>query len=226
MSEVPRSPFVVKDSALITLALGRSAQNLRELRDGIASIPVQSLYHHFYENLLRPWFDDPEFRNDFAQWARHQLHDPVLAERLGICDPVDYEDGEAFREVLVEILEDRLAEVAQIPVATPGREFQFLRSQIVIFDTGLHVATPAELAGAIPTLRPGSIFFHFVEARFRPPRGLDDFSAWLSGWGEQTAPAIERLREVDVLFGSLADMRREIASALAPLAESVKAGSR
>jgi hypothetical protein len=218
MSPEREAPFVIKDSALITLALGRSAQNLRELRDRIAEVPVQSLYHHFYENLLRPWFDDPEFRNDFAQWARHQLHDPVLAERLGILDPVDYEDGDAFREVLVEILEDRMAEVAQIPVATPGREFQFLRSQIVIFDTGLQVSTPAELARLIPSLRPGSVFFHFVEARFRPPRGQDDFSTWLSLWGEEMTPFIEHLREIDVLFGSLSDMRGEIASALAPLA--------
>jgi hypothetical protein len=66
-------PFEVKDCALITLALGKSALNLRELRDRVAEVPPQSLYHHFYETLLRPSFDDPEYRNDFALWSRRQL---------------------------------------------------------------------------------------------------------------------------------------------------------
>ena len=212
-------PFSIKDSTLITLALGRSAQNLRELRDRIAEVPIQSIYHHFYENLLRPSFDDPEFRNDFAVWSRHQLHDSVLAERLGILDPVDYEEGESLREALIDILEDRLSEVPQIPAATPGREFQFLRSQIVIFDTREAASTPAELASLAPALRPGSVFFHLVEARFRPPRGQDDFSSWLEGWGPGHEAVIDRIRAIDVLFGSLTDLRRQLAEALAPLAK-------
>lgn len=59
-------PLRIMDCAIITLALGKSAQNLREFRDGIAEVPAQSIAHHFYESLLRPVFDDPEYRNDLA----------------------------------------------------------------------------------------------------------------------------------------------------------------
>ena len=87
MTQIP--PFEVKDSVLITLALGKSAHNLLELRNRIAEVPAGSLLHHFYEGLLRPSFDDPEYRNDFALWARRQLFDGALAERLGILSPFE-----------------------------------------------------------------------------------------------------------------------------------------
>jgi hypothetical protein len=213
---VTRPPaFAIKDSALITLALGRAAHNLRELRDRVADVPVASLHHHFFEGLLRPSFDDPEFRNDFALWARDALRDPVLAERLAVLDPLDLSpDGESLRTALVDVLEDRLSELVQPAAAPPGREFHFLSSQLVIFDTGISAATPAELAALVADLPRGSVFYHFVDARLRPPRGVDDFSHWLEGWGEPAAEARRRLAGIDLLFGSLAELRDAIAAAL------------
>ena len=82
------APFELMDCALISLAIGKRAINLRELRDRIAEAPESSLYYHFYENMLRPSFDDPEYRNDFALWAKRALHDSRLAEQLGILDPL------------------------------------------------------------------------------------------------------------------------------------------
>jgi hypothetical protein len=43
MSETRPAPIEIKDCALITLALGKSAQNLRQLRDRVEEVPVQSL---------------------------------------------------------------------------------------------------------------------------------------------------------------------------------------
>lgn len=209
----PLTPFSVKDCTLISVALGVSAHNLRELRERIATVPLQSLYHHFYEALLRPSFDDPEFPNDFAQWARHQLHDAVVAERLGIVDPLAHKDREELRQEMVELLEDRIAEVGGSTSVEPGQAFQFLRSKLVIFDTGLSAGTPEELSALIPSLRPGSVFFHFVDARFRPPHGEDDFSTWLAQWGNDTDRVVTMLREIDVGFGSLIDLRERISHA-------------
>ncbi len=222
MTKIP--PFDVKDSVLITLALGKSAHNLLELRDRIAEVPAGSLLHHFYEGLLRPSFDDPEYRNDFALWARRQLFDGALAERLGILSPFDldafeHRGGESLREALLGILEDRLTEISHVPAVGPGREFHFLCSQVVVFPLGRSVSDPAELAALTPELPPGSIFYHFIDARFRPPRGENDFSSWLSHWGEEGEAARERLARIDPLFGSLADLGRAVAAALAPLAE-------
>ncbi|HKL49292.1 MAG TPA: DUF5752 family protein, partial [Desulfuromonadales bacterium] len=62
--------FRVRDCALITRMAGiSSALNLRELRERVATCPLESLYHHFCETVIRASFDDPEFRNDLAVWS-------------------------------------------------------------------------------------------------------------------------------------------------------------
>jgi len=214
VSERRPAPFAIKDSALVTLSVGRSAHNLRELRDGISEAPAASIRHHFLEALLRPSFDDPEFRNDFAVWAREALRDVVLAERLAIVDPIELPDAEAIRAELVDIVEDRLDELTHPPAAPPGHDFDFLRSQVVVFDTGQTAEEPADLARLAPGLSTGSVYFHFVDARVRPPRGEDDFSAWLAGWGEAGRHAREHLATIDPMFGSLVELRARVAEAL------------
>ena len=208
------APFRVLDSALIALALGRSAQNLRELRDGVASVPLASLHHHFLDTLLRPSFTDPEYLNDFALWAHAELRDEALAEKLALVDPAEYDGGDGLRSAVLDILEDALAESAHPLPAPAGHEFQFLRSQLVIFDTGVTASSPAELAALVPKLSQGSVFFHFIDARLRPPRGEDDFRAWLAGWGEEGERGRARLAMVDPMFGSLRDLRARVARAM------------
>lgn len=39
--------FAVKDCALLTLATGRRAHNLRELRDHVREVAPASIYHHY-----------------------------------------------------------------------------------------------------------------------------------------------------------------------------------
>lgn len=208
------APFRFMDCAVTTLALGKSAQNLREFRDRIAEVPPQSISHHFYEALLRPVFDDPEYRNDFAVWARRQLHDNLLAERLGAIDPVECESLEALRQEVIDIIEDRLAEATFVPWAASGHEFHFQRSQMVVLDTGLRAATPTDLAARVPRLSTGSIFYHFVEGRRRPPIKVDDFSVWLAGWGPEFEPTREAIAAIDYHLWSLTEMRTLIGAAL------------
>ncbi len=217
MSSPLPDPFRFRDCAVTTLSLGRSAQNLRELRDGVAEVPVESISHHFYESLLRPVFDDPEYRNDFALWARRQLHDNVLAERLGVIDPLELDDLESLRRLLLEVIEDRLYEAPYAPGVLPGHEFYFLKSQKVVLDMGRQAATPADLAAAIPHLPGGSIYYHFIEGRRRPPLRVDDFSAWLEGWGPATDAARQRLSGIDFHLWSLSELRALVAGCLGPI---------
>jgi hypothetical protein len=212
--ETPKA-FRVIDCAMTILSLGRSAQNLRELREHVATVPVQSIAHHFHDSLLRPSFDHPQYRNDFARWADRQLHDSLLAERLGILDPLDHPDMEAVRQAMLDVIEDRLAEAPVVPQAERGKEFYFLRSQFVILDTGKAAETPEQLAAMIPGLSTGSVFYHFIEARRRPPLGTDDFSAWLQAWGPRYAPWCARLAGVDYSLWSLTELRERIAACLA-----------
>ena len=52
-------PFSVKDCALVTIATGKKAQNLKEMREHLLNIHLGSVYHHFWGGLLRPRFDEP-----------------------------------------------------------------------------------------------------------------------------------------------------------------------
>ncbi len=193
-------PFRLMDSTLTILAVGLASQTLRELRDHVALAPPASLAHHFHGSLLSPGFDDPEYRNDFALWARRQLHDAVLAERLGVLDALDFQEYEQLRQELLDVLDDRLAECDAVPQAPRGHEFHFLASQLIVFDTGLTFDTPGALAKAAP--------------RRRPPLRQDDFSVWLSGWGELAAPAVRRLQAIDPTFWSLSELKDRVALCL------------
>ena len=204
-------PFKVMDCTLITLALGKTAQDLRELRDRLSEVPAGSLDHHFQQTLLRHTFDDPEYRNDFALWARRQLHDFQLAEMLDVIDPLDFGNFEELRQRLLDVIEDRLAELDHVPWVSPGREFHFLRSQVVVFGTGLSAATPEDLAILIPRLSTGSVFYHFVEARRKHPERRDDFSVWLEDWGAEHEPIRRRLGTIDFNLWTLTEMRDLIA---------------
>ena len=212
-ADVP-APFRIRDCAITVVALGHTAYNLRELRNHIAAVPAASLAHHFYDALLRPSFDDREFRNDFAAWVRRQLRDERLAEILGVLDPLD--EGQTIEEArdrLVEILDDRLAEMTDLPQVGPGREFRFLRSQFVVFGTALEAVTPGELGARVRAATTGSVFYHFIDARWRTKDRRDDYTLWLESWGEATAPLRARLAQIDFQLWSLPELRDRIAAA-------------
>jgi len=210
------TPFEVKDCALLARMSGiPPAVNLRELRDRIAACGGNVLYHHFCETTLRTTFDNPDYRNDFAVWAKLYLGDRVLAERLGILDPYSFGSLEDVRAAALEVIDERLAELTMVPWARPGDEFYFMESNMAVFDTGIRITNPARLSASIRRMTNSSVYYHFLEARRRPPIGKDDFSAWLEGFGEAARPCIDALASVDSSFNSLGYLRREIARVLA-----------
>jgi hypothetical protein len=200
-------PFAVQDCALAAIATGKRAQNLRELRDNLRTVHRDSIYYHFWGGLLRPRFDDPEYHNDFAIWSRYALQDAVLAERLGIVDPTDYTDLEDLREQVVEVVEERLDELEWVPWSKPDKQFYFVRSQIIVFDTHSRIERPEELARAVPLMSIGSIFLHFVDARRRSADGIDDFRAWIKGCFDGYEDLCDSLAKVDPFFSSLSELR-------------------
>ncbi len=203
-------PFGLKDCALLVIATGKSAQNLRELRDNIMTIHQGSIYYHFWGNLLRPRFDDPEYNNDFAAWVRHSLHDAIMAERLSMLDPTEYHEIDDLRQELIDLIEERLDETELVLWSKADRQFYFLRSQVVVFDTRRVIHNPEELGQTIPHLSIGSIFYHFIDARRRTPERRDDFRAWLAGFGEEYFPLIDGLAAIDPYFSSLTELRNRL----------------
>lgn len=209
------NPFEIKDCALLIRMSGLPpAMNLRELRDRIAACRENVLYHHFCETTLRPSFDNPDYRNDFAVWSKMYLGDRVLAERFGILDPYSHGRMEELRAVVLEVIDDRLGELTTIPWVRSGDEFLFKEATTVVFDTEERIRHPRELVPALRRMTNGSIYYHFLEALRRPPMGEDDFSAWLHEAGKEYEPYLRSLKSIDYHFHSLAHLRRELVRAL------------
>ncbi len=204
------SPFHIKDCNLSLVATGMVAESLIELRDLLKKVPSSSLYHHFWGRQLHFSFVHPEYHNDFAQWADAVLHDHVLKERLAMVDPTDYLDLEELRSKVIDIMDERLDEVQFFLWSSKDRKFHFLRSIIIIFDMGITVSKPTDFKEIIPQLPPTSIFYHFIDARRRTERGWDDFSVWLSSFGDQYAELVKKIQGIDPYFLALTDIRQKL----------------
>jgi hypothetical protein len=213
--------FIVMDCTLLTRMSGLPpAYNLRELRDRISACSDNVLYHHFCETSLRATFDDPEYRNDFAVWAKDKLADRILAERLGIVDPYEVVSVAILRQDVLDIIEDRLSELSPwVPTVRPGGEFFMMEATTVAFDTGERIQRPSELAQAIRQMTNGSIYFHFLEALRRPPLHKDDFSAWLLQLGPVGRQYARVINNIDFYFKSLSALRSDLCRALSKVKE-------
>jgi hypothetical protein len=212
-ADAPWGAFEVKDCALVAIATGRRAHNLLELRDEIRNIDPASIYFHFWGGLLRPTFDDPRFHNGFAIWADRALRHTALAEKLSAIDPADFEDMERLRARIVEVIDGDLAEAGAVPSAPDGMAFDFIRSQIVVFDTGRRVLNTADLPDAVERMSRSSVFYHFIDARRRTPDNVDDFTTWLSDIERpRFSELCTRLGGIDPFYGTLVETRSELAT--------------
>ena len=211
MSEsVNIEPFIVKDCALLNIATGKKAQNLREMRDQLFDVPLVSIFHHFWGGLLRHRFDEPEYNNDFAEWVRYSLKDIVLAERLSIIDPAACADLESLRQKRLEVIEQRLDETERVPWAELDMQFHFVSSQILVFDTGKIIEAPDKLGEAVSKMSGGSLFYHFIDARRRSPQVMDDFRSWLWPYSDRYEDLCSQLALVDPYFVSLAELQTQL----------------
>ncbi|MFH1501802.1 MAG: DUF5752 family protein [Candidatus Eisenbacteria bacterium] len=202
----------MRDCALAAIATGRHAQNLKELRDELKYVDPASIYYHFWGGLLRPTFDDPSYHNDFARWAHDALHDTALAERLSVIDPTDHADLESLRRNVVDVVEDELDRTSTLTWTPPEQRFLFTRSQIVIFNTRVVANAPPDLPRAVASMSRSSVFYHFVDARRRTPRGVDDFSTWLTDLeSEKHEKLCAALGGIDPFFQSLSETRASLA---------------
>lgn len=209
--EIP--PFALKDCALIAIATNKRANSLKELRDHIDNLSLDSLYYHFWANLLLPRFEEREYLNDFASWVRHCLSDTKLAEQLAVIDPVTFNNLEELRYHLLEYIDDRLEESEHLQWLHASQRFEFLRSQIVVFDTQTKVSEPHQMSALIPRMSVSSVFYHFIDARRRTTDKVDDFRHWLTLFGETYQPLIDRLTNIDPYFTNLVELRQHVAAA-------------
>jgi len=222
MSEEKDMEFEVKDCTLITMMAGiKEAMNLRELEDRLNVCPDESLFLYFYETVIRPTFDYPEYPNDVALWVGGELRDKILAERLAIINPYKAKTFDELRRQVLDIIEERLAEIENIPWAPPGRAFRFLQAATVVFSTGVTLNSPEDFYRQLPNMSLGSVYYHFVEARRRTKDSTDDFTAWLHDFGDEPQPLIKSLNEIDFYFLSLRELRRTLIAVVSGYAGKV-----
>lgn len=200
-------PFVVKDCVLVSVSTGEKAYTLAELAEKLKHIEPACIYHHFWARHLRPSFDHPEFHNDFAAWVHQDLRDRILAERLNLITPHEYSSIEDLREALILHLQERIFEDEHLGWRKAENPFYFVKSQLIIFDTGIRLTWPQEIAEILEILSPGSVFYHFIDARRRHPQGLDDFREWLRKFPPEFRPLYDLISRIDPFFLSLYEIK-------------------
>lgn len=205
-------PFCVMDCSLVRCATGRACSNLRELLEAVRTVPDAVLEHHMMRCALEDHFELHEFPNDLARWCWTVLGDNVLGEQLALVDPYRQSSTSALRAALVNVIEDRLWGLDHAPWCRPGREFHFVESHLIAYDTNERVFTPAALVEAIERMSPRSLFYHVHDARRRTNGQSDDFSMWLDKCGAE-ASLVATLRRVDFYFLNLSQLRHALIDA-------------
>lgn len=206
MGEVAKA-FDFKQHSSIVKATGRRASNLRELRDVIAAVSGESIFHHTYQYFLKGHV--LEYTNDFAQWAGENLEERALAERLSNIDPYEFRNIADLRNELLRTIDEYLEKFPEPREAMPGDEFYFNETISLTFHVGMRAQNLAEFLLAIRYVDMGSIYYHFYEARMRLGGGVDDFSAWVDNVLGKKDLA-ERIRSIDIFMHSAEGIREHI----------------
>jgi hypothetical protein len=201
-------PFEFKQCITILKATGKKARNLRELRDRISDVSDESISHHVYH-----YFQKAkrilEYTNDFAQWAGETLKESILAEQLSNIDPYLFKCMDVLRNEIVRVIDAYIKTFSKTRAALSGDEFYFNEGITLVSPVGIQVKNLAEFLMAIRYVDPESIYFHFYEARIRPPEEVDDFSHWLGDALNKEGLA-DRVRSIDPFMHSLEAARQHI----------------
>lgn len=207
-------PFRFMDCSLLTVSTGMRAQSLRELRTALSTVPVSSIYYHFWGRMLRPHIAESEYNNDFATWAESGLGDAELAEELSAVNAADCDGMEEVREIVADILDAHLDRDDFMSWKKSDREFFFIGCTKLMFDTGREVFSLGDFARAVGTSSLQSFFHHYIDGRRRSEDGKDDFSLWLEQFGDETEPLRNSLQSVDSYLFSLGELKSQVVAIL------------
>ena len=200
--------FEFKQCVSIVKSTGKSAKNLRELRQLIARIDDESIFHHVYQYFLKGHM--LEYTNDFAEWAGESLEERALSERLTSIDPYTLQTVANVRKELLREIDAFLNDFPEPHDVISGNEFYFNETVNLSFPVGIKTKNLAEFLVAIEHIDAGSIYYHFYDSRVRLGEGVvDDFSRWI----EHTLFRIkiaDRIRALDPFMHSIESIRTHI----------------
>jgi hypothetical protein len=108
-SEVRAAPpgmeFHFMRSVSFVLPTGLQAGNLKEFRDALERVSLNSISYHMFDARLRTESGD----NDFSKWIELALGEPKLAASLRSIDPYTHTE-EGLRRRMISMIERRLSE--------------------------------------------------------------------------------------------------------------------
>lgn len=204
-------PFEFRQCVSIIRSTGRKAGNLRELREVIALISDECIFHHTYQYFLKEHV--LEYTNDFAHWAGESLEERALSEQLSNIDPYGFMNIDDLRTKLLDVIDDYLKGFPEPRKTMPGNEFFFNETMTVIFPVGIRARNLAEFLTAIKYIDAGSIYYHFYEARIRLRGGVDDFSRWIEDvFGKKEL--VEKIRSIDPFMHTVEGIREHLSQAV------------
>jgi hypothetical protein len=203
--------FAFKQCVSIQKSTGKRASDLRELRDGVASVSAESIFHHTYQYFLKEHIH--EYTNDFAHWAGEGLEERALAEHLSNIDPYDFRTIDDLRSEILRVIDDYLERFPEPRKAMEGDEFYFNETITFTFPTGIRARNLAEFLMGIRYVDTGSIYYHYYEARIRLRGGVDDFSSWIDA-GLKKPELAERIRSIDPFMHDVEGIREHIVEAV------------
>jgi len=189
---------------------GLKAANLREFLNILEESEDNVLFHHLFQSQLRHHSKALDYTNDFANWAADSLADFALAEKLGNFDPYDFLTIAEAKEGLIEIVEEHMWDLPNIPWVRPGFEFYFSYSTSIIFPSGLKARNLKEFRDFLQVIDNNSFYYHFCESRkIKKEKLHDDFSIWIEE-NFNKATLVEKIRDIDFYFYSLEENRKKI----------------
>ena len=207
MIEGSGMPFEFRQCISVLRSTGKKAVNLRQLREVVATVSDDSIFHHTFQYFLKEHI--LEYTNDFAQWAGESLESRSLAEQLSNIDP--YACGATFevRAALVSVMDSYLERFPEPRDVLPGDEFFFNETVTFVFPVGLGAKNLAEFLIALKFIDNGCIYYHFYEARTRVAGGVDDFSRWIEDALLKNELA-EKVRAIDPFMHTTEEIREHI----------------
>jgi len=118
-------PFRFRESCDLVLLTGRKANSLKELVNGLKTLPDSVVYYHTHHFVTQISQLATELPNDFANWIRDVLLEKVIAERVAALDIIDYATISDLKDAIIRTIEDNM-DVESGRKAPQGMEFHFM----------------------------------------------------------------------------------------------------
>ena len=203
--------FSFTDCVEIKEMAGKKAEDEARLMELIEDAPADAIYYHTHSYFLRHFYISGPYPNDFANWVAIQVRDKVLGEKLSAITPSSQHSIEDIRNDLIEVIDNHLSSIKNIPAVTYGQPFHLMKSRIIEVPTKLEAKNLKEFRSALEIVDASAIYNHIFEARLRVKKGRSDFSIWFEevlGLNDLA----DRIEQIDAYMYSLEGLRGKILS--------------